>query len=518
VTTAPPPVLPLEAVPLADLAAAWPTAVRAASAPTRRAVLDAADTLRAAASGTDDSWRVLGAYRVLADDALEGPEAAARAAFMVAEDPARDAVTRRFAALASRAPGDPGILGTCAWAECVGDGAHLHEALERLLPLHATVAARVDRVAFAVLHALADVFLRQHRELEALLAARRAEDVARATPDLNTIERAQAAALLARAFVALGDARRLRAHLPQLLAAAAVLAEPDATRARVHAHLLLARAAIDDDDLDGATAALADAEADAARDVGVPGFGPAIRRSIRLRLAVARRDADAIERALAELDAAAASRASNDVAALTARVTLAALRGRDEEAASRGRQALAALEDGSAAPATRVARAVALGRATRDSPALAGLAADAWHMAADAALARLRELDESVRDLRGLGPLRDDDLAAMSAHRARFVASHQQVLGPLRDRLADVARRGTLPRWATPRGDDLLLVCAWCLSVRDVDGAWLPLGHLVHGATSLPMTHGACPSCLVALTESLKRELGPPSAADVSGA
>ncbi len=455
----PPAVLPLGSVPIADLGALWPAAVRAATAPTQRAVLDAADALRISRSDPDDSWRVLTAYRVLADAALEGPEAAARAAFMATEDPAHDAVTRRFAARASEAAGDAGILGTCAWARCVGDASHLGEALKRLLVLRARVAPRVDRVAFAVLHALTDVFLRQHREWEALLAARRADEVARATPDLTPVERALAAALLARAFVALGDAARLRAHVPRLVAAAADLPEPDATRARAHAHLLLARTAIDDDDLDGAAAALAVAEAEAARDVGVPGFGPAILRSLRLRLAVARRDGDAIERALAAIDEVAPPRAAVDVVALTARMLVAALRGRDEEAAARGRQALAALEDPPTAPATRVARAVALGRAARDTPALAGVAVQAWHVAADAALARLRELDGSVRDLDVLGPFGTDDLDAMAAHRARFVASHHQVLGPLRERWADAARRRALPRWATPRA----ITCSSCV-------------------------------------------------------
>jgi len=115
-----------------------------------------------------------------------------------------------------------------------------------------------------------------------------------------------------------------------------------------------------------------------------------------------------------------------------------------------------------------------------------------------------------VREVGALGPLAADDLDALAAHRARFVASHHEVLEPLRHRLEAAARHGTLPPWATPPRGDLLLVCAWCLSVRDRDGTWLPVGHLVYGAQSLPMTHGACPRCLEDLAASVRRDVGDP--------
>ena len=331
--------LPLAATRLADLTEAWARDLRGAPTVERLACLDEADALRRAPREPDDSWRVLAAYRALADRALEGPEATARAVFIAEEDPARDGVTRRFAEVARRAPGDDGIRGMCAWAACAGDGADVRTACERLLEVHGTTQERRDAVAFAVLHALAGLFLRQHREFEALLAARRAADVAAVAPDLSPVDRAHAAALLARVFVGLGDAVRLRAHLPAMLAAADGMDEPDASRARAHAHLLVARTAIDDDDLDTATAAVAAAEAILRRDVGTPGFGPEIVRSTVLRLAVARRDVGALERCLAETPRPS----SDDHGWLVGHVALAAARGAVAEATSRARRALESL-------------------------------------------------------------------------------------------------------------------------------------------------------------------------------
>ncbi len=496
--------LPLAATRLADLTEAWARDLRGAPTVERLACLDEADALRRAPREPDDSWRVLAAYRALADRALEGPEATARAVFIAEEDPAGDGVTRRFAEVARRAPGDDGIRGMCAWAACAGDGADVRTACERLLEVHGTTQERRDAVAFAVLHALAGLFLRQHREFEALLAARRAADVAAVAPDLSPVDRAHAAALLARVFVGLGDAVRLRAHLPAMLAAADGMDEPDASRARAHAHLLVARTAIDDDDLDTAAAAVAAAEAILRRDVGTPGFGPEIVRSTVLRLAVARRDVAALERCLAE----APRPSPDDHGWLVGHVALAAARGAVAEATSRARRALETLAAVRLAPSTRLSRAVAVARALADDDRTADVAAEAWHLAADAALARLVELDRSVREVGALGPLGADDLDALAAHRARFVASHREVLEPLRHRLEAATRHGTLPAWATPAPGDLLLVCAWCLSVRDRDGTWLPVGNLVYGAQSVPMTHGACPRCLEDLSASVRRELG----------
>lgn len=499
--------LPLAATSVADLTDAWARDVREAATAERLALLAEADALRRAPRGTDDSWRVLAAYRALADRALEGPEAAARADFVVGEDPAHDAVTRRFADVARRGTGDAAIVGTCVWAASAPDGAPVREACARLLEVHATTQGRTDAVGFAVLHALAGLFLRQHREFEALLVARRAADVARVAPDLSAVDRAHAAALLARVFAALGDATRLRAHLPAMLAAADGLEEPDASRARAHAHLLLSKTAVDDDDLDTAGAALAAADALLKDDVGTPGFGPAILRAARLRLAVARRDIASLEGCLP----APTAGPRKDHGVLVALVAWSAARGDAAEVAARAGEALDALRTADLAPSTRLARAVAVARAVGDGEPTADVATEAWHLAADAALARLHELDRSVREVGALGPLAADDLDALAAHRARFVASHHEVLEPLRQRLEAATRHGTLPPWATPPRGDLLLVCAWCLSVRDRDGTWLPVGHLVYGAQSLPMTHGACPRCLEDLAASVRRDVGDPT-------
>jgi hypothetical protein len=221
-----------------------------------------------------------------------------------------------------------------------------------------------------------------------------------------------------------------------------------------------------------------------------------------LRLAVARRDVAALERCLAE------HRGRRRTITGARRARGARRRaGRHRRGDVQARRALETLAAARLAPSTRLSRAVAVARALADDDRTADVAAEAWHLATDAA-ARLVELDRSVREVGALGPLGADDLDALAALRARFVASHREVLEPLRHRLEAATRHGTLPAWATPAPGDLLLVCAWCLSVRDRDGTWLPVGHLVYGAQSVPMTHGACPRCLEDLSASVRRELG----------
>lgn len=483
---------PLAALPLDDLEAALADRLAAADPAARARLLAEADGLRGAPGAAGDaSWRVVAAYRALVDEALTGPDAAARAAYMVAEDPTHDAVTRRFADVARRRPGHPGILATAVWAECDGDAAHLAAAVPALLGLRRATRGRGDADEFAVLHALGDVFLRQHREFEALVAARHADRVARGAAGMSSVDHAHAVALLARAYVALGDRERLEAHLPRMLEAAATLEGPDADRARAHAHLLRARLATDVGDLDAAEAAVAVAGAALARAASVPGHGPAILRSAQHRLAAARRDAKALGALVAERGAAATPP--------TLLATLAVLEDDLARARVHATAALSGLARPGQPPSSRLRAAAELARALDPAPTLAEVAAEAWRHAADAALDRLHELDHSVRDLGPVGPPTEDDLDALAGHRARFVAAHGALLGPLRARVAEAARAGAVPAWATPPAGDLLLVCAWCLSVRDPSGAWLPLGHLVHGASSLPTTHGACPRCLATL-------------------
>lgn len=502
--------MPLVTTPLAGLAALAAALEHAGAADRAEALLEA-DALRTRSDDPDDSWRAVVVYRALADEALSGPDAAARAVWMAHEDPGNDDLTRRFADVARTQPGDPGLRGLCTWAECVGDGAHLRAASVALLAAWGATEGRNDAIGFAVRHALADVFLREGREFEALVAARRAAQVVAAAPHPTAVERAHAAAIIARAYAALGDVDRLRAHLPTLLRAADGMPEPDASRARVHARVLLAQTATDAGDLATATRELDAADRVAAEHPTLPGLGAANRQATRLRVAVATGGAEAIRQALAapkvpRTPAASRGReAGAHVLPAAARAALARIEGRFADARQEADDALAALADGDLPPSRRLRLAVLVARALGDAGPMADDAARAWHVAADAAFARLVELDGAASRLRAMAPPTPDDLDALGAYRLRFVESHHQVLVPLRMRVAAAAATGRLPDWAFSPADGMVLVCAWCQSVRSDEGEWRPVGHLIHGATALPITHGACPRCLAVVVEDVAR-------------
>jgi len=125
----------------------------------------------------------------------------------------------------------------------------------------------------------------------------------------------------------------------------------------------------------------------------------------------------------------------------------------------------------------------------------AELAARGYRTAADAALARLAEIERALRDLGDLVAPDADDREALAGYRVGFWRRHGQVLGALAQSLAAAARRGERPPWADLSADGLVAVCAWCRSLRAPDGRWLPIGHFVLTVDTLAVTHGICDPC-----------------------
>ena len=270
---------------------------------------------------------------------------------------------------------------------------------------------------------------------------------------------------------------------------------------RFHAHLLVARSA-----LDGGTTALARrhialADAEHLRDPGVVGhYGRAI-ASARARLAREERDAEGLRRALDDVPPAPATDPARAAARAGLESAALALVGDVPAASACARTCLDLLERAAGghplAPNLRFLEADAIARLALDLGLAPDVADAALRVAADAAFERLVELEAAARDLPALGTPTDDDHQALGEYRTRFVRRHRATLTRLRDRVEASARAGTLASWAQAGTDGLTTICAWCLSVRDVDGAWLPLGHLLPPTPALPVTHGICARCRI---------------------
>ena len=117
-----------------------------------------------------------------------------------------------------------------------------------------------------------------------------------------------------------------------------------------------------------------------------------------------------------------------------------------------------------------------------------------YDIAATAVVRRITQLDACMR---ALPDLRAD--AAYEAELARYRRLFRQGQRQLMDRVgalmraqADGDARRLLDR-ATKRG--LLAICAWCESIRDADGGWMPFGHFLPRDGTYEITATICESC-----------------------
>ena len=495
---------PLSGTPVRALDDAWVAGVRSAPIDVQDGLCAEADACRRTRRD-EDSWRALTAYRALVDR-LAGTDAEnlERAAWMCREDPARDQVTRRFAerALFHRGTSER-YDAELSIAECdlqVGQVAAAEQRLRRLLP---RIRGREDATEIQACHALAHVFTVQRRELEGLLMARRAQEIADRHPELHPVYLAHAATSLIDAYVTLGDTARLPALVASFLRLADRMTEPDASRARRFAHIAAFDTALAAKDLPRARAALDAILANVSADpktVGHDGRGWELHQ---LRLALA---SDRLEDAHAAASAGADRLSNHPYHALAWAVLELELHLRTRGNTAVAGQANAILDlleaqtrDNRIGTGTRIRLADQLGEVLSRHGVDAELVGRAYRAAAEAAFDRLHEIERCARELAGISASSADDVAALAEYRARFVARHGAVLEHLRTLLADSARRGALPGWARASAGGMAGVCAWCRSVRDTDGSWLPLGHFVHGGEGLEVTHGICERCAVDL-------------------
>jgi hypothetical protein len=504
---------PLADVPLGALDADFEARVRAAPRPVQDRLLAEADLLRL--TGEDAaSWRALTVYRALVERIEEpGPLHLNRAAWTARESPARDLVQRRLATRALEHPVlDEHAAAVCTLAACEWTAGEFVPAEQRLRALLPEVRGLGDLAELDTYYALACLYAWQRRELEALVMARRALAVAETRSDLHPVHVAHAMSALADAYRSLEDDVGLTSAAQRMLALSTRLAEPDAGRLRRQAYVNAHEAALLRDEVAVAREQLSAAEREHAQDLPTAGRHDTALDYHLARLALREGRPEAATPYLERhLERYLERHLEGRVAARPAHPTLGVLwgllgvehdlaTGAQARAMARAAWLLERLADPGLRAQIGTGRRVML--AHRLGTLLEGVAGAepaaglAWREATDAAYDRLHELSRAERDLPELAAPTAEDHETLARYRSRFLGRHRRLLDRLRDLLASDRARGSLPAWVHASPGGFTAVCAWCRSVRDPAGRWLPLGHFV--ATSGPhltVTHGICERC-----------------------
>ncbi len=155
----------------------------------------------------------------------------------------------------------------------------------------------------------------------------------------------------------------------------------------------------------------------------------------------------------------------------------------------------------------------ALGNLLRDRVRSPDDARAAYDLATTAVFQRLLQIHRTAREMPWLFEDSAGDGNLLAEYRARFLRRHGEIAGAVAAllRLGVGPLGGAVRAMAAPEG--LVVTCAWCHRVRTADGLWLPLEAFLPEGGSLRVTHGICPDCY-------GRQLGtpPPSAPAPDGA
>lgn len=492
---------PLAAAPLEALDQAFEVVLQQAPRAEQDRWLAEADRLRA---HDDDAshLRARTVYRALVDRLCEGGAAHLdRAAWAVSTACACDPVQRRLATLALAHPGAAQrAAATCALAACEWRAGDFQQAEQRLRTLLPSARARADELEVAACCVLGSLYAHQNRELEALVLARRALMVAEQRPDLHPTLAAHSILSLAEAYRSLEDAVGLGLTAQRMLAVSTRLSEPDAGRLRMFAYMMAHEAALLRGDLPAAREQLDAAWAEHGRDPKTVGYPEAVLDEHEARLSLRLRDparaATYIERNLARMGAHPSLGLAWEVHAVEHALAV----GQPARALEHAGRALARLSDArqraELGSGRRLEQAQRLADLLGAAPGGDAAAAQAWREAADAAYDRLRELARAPLDLPEVATPTQEDHETLARFRGRFLRRHTLLLERLRDLLVEARARGELPAWATAALGGFTAMCAWCRSVRDPHGVWLPLGHLIaNSGPHLIVTHGICETC-----------------------
>lgn len=174
-------------------------------------------------------------------------------------------------------------------------------------------------------------------------------------------------------------------------------------------------------------------------------------------------------------------------------------------------EALATLREHAAAIGHEPVRRLAahLGELLLDACGDAAAAERCFDAAADAHLARVRELEEAFARLAVLRDVTAAELRVLSDCREHALRAADHDRESVRNALARAARRGGgefLASIVARQG--LVSICAWCGFVRTGDRAWSPVGDYLPPVEHA--THGLCDACLVGVVAEVERAAGRP--------
>jgi tetratricopeptide (TPR) repeat protein len=485
--------------PVDSMNLAWEGRVRALPPADRRAAIAEADALRSGDLGS--RTRASRVYMALREELFPSRAVdAARLEFLFIEDPRRTPEMEALA-LAAEASGPPELqrLARLVLGQCAADMGRPAEAERRLRSVLSEVRGRGGVVEAYALRSLVWLSLRQSREFEALVLARRALRLAES--EGAEPAGAQARLALCSTLRALEDWPRLRAQL-DLLEAQLEGAPPDAWHLRGVCHGLRADLALHEGRTGDARrhrerlASCVPPGVTAPWDPRWPGWLEAETLRLEGRLG----EAVEVLRATRHLP----SRLAGTRLRLLLSETLARLDSGDADGAGEAvHEALELLlhaDADSVGSGLRIRYGALFGTVLRDRLGDAAGAQRAYELAGAAVLVRLGEIERALQEIPELATLDPEDLAILTEHRERVQAEHGGLLQTVSTLLDDAVRVGRRPLGGMAGPGELLAMCAWCGRVRTGASGWHPIGAWLPSGRSLRISHGICPECLRAMT------------------
>jgi hypothetical protein len=465
-----------------------------ASPEERTAVLRRADFLFERGSD-DDARRARTVYLLLRADIDPADEEGDRRVTRVFESDDTRGPEMRYLAQRTMERGfeDTRAHARIVLAQCAADESDLETAERLLVETYACIQGRFEHLTFLTLMSLGVVYRRQVREVEALLVARRLEEMARLAAD--PLLRMRALASLFAALYALDDLPGMESTV---LTAEAELersgVNPDArwawTARRVEVDIRKER--YDEAARGLAAMALMDSRpGPGSPEVHLPAFLEA-----RLHFEAGR----PMEAKRVATDALTSGKCAPQLELRLLWIEMRATMETDglEKALPMARSML---EGVTRTPPTvigyglRLRFGSLLGVLFRDRFDEPADARDAFALAAEAALQRLVEIHRCTRNLPDLKVAGSGDAELLADFHERLVHSQAEISHALTELLGNPGAAME----ALDIVDGLFVTCAWCRRVRSQDLLWLPVEKFLPTATKFRVTHGICPDCSAAL-------------------
>ena len=122
----------------------------------------------------------------------------------------------------------------------------------------------------------------------------------------------------------------------------------------------------------------------------------------------------------------------------------------------------------------------------------------AYDRVAGAVLERIQQVDTCTDVLPELGMPVTEYQSDFVKYRKSFVTQPRAVMARVAELFRSQEASGLDRFLVRDVDEDMFAICAWCESVRDKDGEWIAVGHLVP-REGFAITHGVCPTCAAAI-------------------